>query len=76
MVGAPAGIGRLLTNTLLHGGPSESTVLLGEPENLDAEILQEEEAEAKAEADRTRPGLAVVTDGSRLDEGATGYSVA
>jgi len=75
VVGAPTGIGRRLTNTLAHGRPTESTVLLEEPETLDAELLQEEEAEAKAEAERTRPGLTMFTDGSRLDDGATGYSV-
>jgi len=64
-----------LTNALAHSGPTESTVLLEEPETLDAELLQEEEAEAKAEAERTRPGLIMFTDGSRLDDGATGYSV-
>jgi hypothetical protein len=30
---------------------------------------------AKAEAERPRPGLAMFTDGSRLDSGAAGYSV-
>jgi hypothetical protein len=54
----------------------ESTVLLEEPDTLDADILQEEEAEAKAEAERNRPGLAIFTDVSRLDSGAAGYSVA
>jgi len=75
VVGAPTGIGRRLTNTLVHSGLTESTVLLEEPETLDAELLQEEEAEAKAEAERTRPGLTMFTDGSRLDDGVTGYSV-
>jgi len=75
VVGAPIGIGRRLTNALAYGRPTESTVLLEEPETLDAELLQEEEAEAKAEAERNRPGLAVFTDGSRLDNGATGYAV-
>ena len=51
VVGAPTGIGRWLTNALTHGGPTESIVLLEEPETLEAELLQEEEAEAKAEAD-------------------------
>jgi len=74
VVGAPTGIGRL-TNTLAHGGPTKSTVLLEELEILDAELLQKEEAEAKAEAERTRPGLTMFTDGSRLDDGATRYSV-
>jgi len=41
----------------------ESTVLLAEPEPLDAELLQETEAGAKAEAEKHRPGLAVFTGG-------------
>jgi len=50
--------------------------LLEEPETLDAEALQEEEAEAKMEAEGMRPGLAMFTDGSRLDNGTTpGYAV-
>jgi len=42
---------------------------------LDAKLLQEGEAEAKAEAERQRPGLTMFTDGSRQDNGATGYAV-
>jgi len=45
------------------------------PETLDAELLQEEEAEAKAEAERARPGLTMFTDGSRMEGGAAGYAV-
>jgi len=75
VVGAPSGIGRRLKNALAYGGQTERTVLLEEPETLDAELLQEEEAEAKAAAEGTRPGLTMFTDGSRLDDGATGYSV-
>jgi len=37
----------------------ESAVLLGEPETRDAELQQEEEADAKAEAENCRPGLAM-----------------
>ena len=37
-------------------------MLLEEPETLDAELVQEEEAEAKAEAERARPGLTLFTD--------------
>jgi len=43
---------------------------------LDAELVQEEETEAKAEAERSRPGLTIFTDGSPLDDGAAGYAVA
>jgi len=50
VVGARTGIGRRLTNALAYGGQTESTVLPDEPETLDAELRQEEEAEAKAEA--------------------------
>jgi len=53
----------------------ESTVLLEEPETLDAELLQEEEVEAKAEAEKTWPALTMFTDGQRLEDGAAGYSV-
>jgi ribonuclease HI len=51
------------------------TVLLEEPEALDAETIQEDEKRAKAETERTRPGLTMFTDGSQLDSGATGYAV-
>jgi len=74
-VGAPTAIGRRLTNALAYSGRMESTVLLGEPETLDAELLQGEEAEAKAEAEETWPGLTISTDGLRLEDGAAGYSV-
>ena len=40
VVGAPTGIGRRLTNALAYGGQTESTVLLEEPETLNAELLQ------------------------------------
>jgi len=75
VVGAATGIGRRLKNALAYGGQTEKTVLLEELETCNAELLQEEEAEAKAAAERTRPGLTMFTDGSRLDGGATGYSV-
>jgi len=75
MVGAPTAIGRRFTNALAYAGRTESTVLLEAPETLDAELLQEEEAEAKAEAEKARPGLTMLTDGSRLDDGAAGYAV-
>jgi hypothetical protein len=41
VVVAPTAIGRRLTNALVYSGKMESTVLLGEPETLDAELLQE-----------------------------------
>ena len=45
-------------------------------EALDVELLQEEEAEAKAATERPRPGLTMLTNASRLDDGAAGYTVA
>jgi len=48
-------------------------VLLEEAEAFDVELLQEEEAETKAEVERTQPGLTMFTDGSRMEDGATGY---
>jgi ribonuclease HI len=56
-------------------GRAEKTVLLEEPDALDAETIQEDEKTAKPEAERTRPGLTVFTDGSRLDSGAACYAV-
>jgi len=75
VVGAPTGIGRQLKNALAYGGQTERTVLLEELETCNVELLQEEEAKAKVAAEGTRPGLTMFTDGSRLDGGATGYSV-
>ena len=73
---APTEMGRRLTSTLTYAGRTESTVLLEEAETLDAELVQEEEAKAKAEAEKDRPGLTMFTDRSRLDSGAVGYAVA
>ena len=75
VVGAPTAIGRRPTNALAHRGQVESTVLLEEPETLDAVLIQEEEAEAKMEAEKTRPGLTMFTDGSRMEDGAAGFAV-
>ena len=59
VVGAPSEIGLRLTNTLAHAGRAESSLLLEEPENLDAALLQEKE-----EAEKTGPGLTKFPDGS------------
>jgi len=75
VVGARSGIGGRLKNALAHRGRTETTVLLEEPEALDAETIQEDEKTAKAEAERVRPGLTMFTDGSCLNSGATGYAV-
>jgi hypothetical protein len=73
VVGARSGIGKRRKNALAHRGRTETTVLLEEPEALDAKTMQEDEKMAKAEAERTRPGLTMFTDGSRLGSGATGW---
>src|ERR1700712_4633604 len=54
---------------------SETTVLLEEPEAFVAEMISEDEKAAKTEAERTRPGLTMFTDGSRLENGKVGYAV-
>jgi len=75
VVGALTWIGRRLTITLNYSGAVERMVLPKRPTAIEAELVQEEEAEAMAEAVRVRPGLTMFTDGSRLDSGATGYTV-
>jgi len=50
-------------------------VLLEELETLEAELIQEEEAKAKAAAEKARPGLTMFTDGLRMEDGAAGYAV-
>jgi ribonuclease HI len=75
VVSAASDIGQRLDCALRYSGGMESTILLEEPETLDADILLEEEATAKAEAECPRRGLTMFTDGSRFDSGASGYSV-
>ena len=62
-MGAQTTIRQRLESALGYSGRMESTVLLEGQETLDAELLQEEEAEAKAEAEKRRPGLTMLTDG-------------
>jgi len=50
-------------------------VLLESVEHLDATTIVGDEAGAKYEAERQRPGLVIFTDGSRTEGGATGYAV-
>jgi len=71
----PTEICRRLPNALAYAGRTESIVLLEEPETLDAVPSQEAHEEAKAEAEKARPGLTMFTDGSRMEDGAAGYSV-
>jgi ribonuclease HI len=65
-----------LKNALVQRGRTEATVLLEESEALEAELIQEDNKVTKVEAEGTRPGLAMFTDGSRLDSAATVYAVA
>jgi len=74
IVGITTAIGRRLTEAPAYVGRTESSVLLVKTETLDAKLLRQEEAEAKAEVEKPRPGLTVFTDGSRLDDGAAGYN--
>jgi len=74
-VGTPTEVGRRLTNTLGYTRHMEPIVLLEEPDTLGAELLQEEEAEAKAKAEKVRPGLTMFAGWSRLDGGAAGCAV-
>ena len=62
-------------NALAYAGRTETAVLLEEPETLDAELLQEKEAEANAEAEKAWLGLTMFTEGPRLGDGAAGYAV-
>jgi ribonuclease HI len=71
-VGARSWIGKCVKNALAYRGRMETIVLLEEPEVLDAETIQGDEKGAKADAERSRPGITMFTDGSRLDSG-TGY---
>ena len=70
-------IGKRLKTALNHTWTStEQTVLREDPESLDADLIEEDRAEAKKEAEKERPGLVMYTDGSRLESEAAGYAVA
>jgi len=69
-------LGQRLQSALGCWNSREDTVLLGVASPLDASTTIEEEAAAALEAKRVdRPGLAIFTDGSCLENGATGYAV-
>src|SRR5712672_2662426 len=76
VVGAPSWFGTRLKNALAYASRTKKTVLLEEPEALDAETIQEDEKSAKVVAERPRPGVTMFTDGSRLDIETTRYAVA
>jgi hypothetical protein len=58
-------IGPRLTNALALAGSTESIVLLEDPETLDAELIQEEEAEGKGEAWHHRDSVVPGPQGAR-----------
>jgi len=77
IVGADTAIGKRLATALQYTWTeTEETVLLEDPESFDAELIQEDREEAKKEAEKARPGLVMFTDGSRMESGAAGYTVA
>ena len=77
MVGARTTLGRRLGAVLDYTWPEmEKTVLLKDPATFDVEMIQEEQEMVKREAEKSRPGLIIFTDGSRLESGAAGYAVA
>jgi len=59
---ALSAIGQRLTSPLAYTARTQETVLLDDPETLAADLLPEEEEEARKEAERTRPGLTTLTD--------------
>jgi len=75
IVSAQTAIGKRLSTALSYE-ETERTVLLEVPEPFDAALIQDEQEEAKREAEKKRPGLVLFTDGSRLENEAAGYAVA
>jgi len=65
--------GQRLRSVLGCWNGKEETVLL-EASPLEATVIIEEEAAAAKEVRLDRPGLTIFTDGSRLENGATGYA--
>ena len=73
---ADSALGQRLQSHLGCWNGREETVLLEVASPLDATTTIEEAEAAANEAKRTdRPGLTIFTDGSRLENGATGYVV-
>jgi ribonuclease HI len=70
------GLGKQIESVLGFTGQTEEMMLPDSPVPLEVELVMSERTEAKAEAERWRPGLTIFTDGSRTDSGAAGYAVA
>jgi len=77
LVGASdSALGQRLQSALGCWNGREDTVLLEVASPLGASTTIEKEVAAALEAKQLdRPGLTIVTDGSRLENGATGYAV-
>jgi hypothetical protein len=68
VVVAASGLGKTVETALGYSRRMETTTLLEDPEAFDAETIQEAEATAKSEAERSRPGLTVFIDEKRRGE--------
>ena len=76
IVGSDTAIGKRLAAALNYTWTATEEVALPEVmEQFDAALVEEEREEAKKEAETERPGFVMFTDGSRLENGATGYAV-
>jgi len=75
IVGAPSGLRKRLGEALGYEGRVEPTVIPAQVEKLRAQVVMEERKEAKEEAEKSRTGLTIFTDGSRVDSGGAGYAV-
>ena len=71
LLGAPSELGTRLTTLLGTTGRRESTVQYQE-DPLGADCIIYDREAAKTDAVRSRPGLTMWTDGSRLNSGACG----
>ena len=77
IVGTQTAIGKRLVSALSYTWTAMEEIVLGSvPLPFEAEVIQEEREKAMEEATAPQPGLTMFTDGSRMEEGATGYAVA
>jgi ribonuclease HI len=75
LLGAASGLGKRLKAALGYLGRTEEVVLQRLPMALEAAIIVEDQANAKAAAEGPRSGLTIFTDGSRTDNGEVVYAV-
>jgi len=77
IVCARTAIGKRLASALSYTWMATEEIVLGSvPLPFEAEVIQEEREKAMEEATAQRPRHTMFTDGSRTEEGATGYAVA